>query len=149
MPNLLTACDASFLCCHFQHCSEHCKWRHVLYRVRQTPQSACARMVLHCSVHLRVPDVKHFRWHVWPLSHAPGGHFQKLCNWKYSTFTAPLSLTYIQSLSCVQGLFSHSLLSRQPVCKEHVSTIWRLDDCQVLVLQIHVIIIQKVKVKKV
>jgi hypothetical protein len=76
------------------------------------------------------------------------GSLPKLCNWMYSTFTAPLSLTYILSLSCVQGLFSHSLIYRQPVCTDHVSTIWRLDDCQALVLQIHVIIIQEVKVKK-
>ena len=47
------------------------------------------------------------------------------CNWKYSTLNARLSLTYIQPLSCARGVLSHPLLSRQPVCTEHASTIWR------------------------
>jgi hypothetical protein len=125
MLNLLTVCDTSFLRCHFQlvadSCSEHYKWRHVLYRVRQTSQSTCARTALHCSSSLRVPDVKHFRLHVWLLSHALESHFQYFV----TESTLPLSLTYIQPLSCARGLFSHPLLSRQPVCTEHASTIWR------------------------
>jgi hypothetical protein len=53
------------------------------------------------------------------------GSLPTLCNWKYSTFTARLSVTYTQTLSCAQGRFSHPLLTHQTVCTDNVSTIWR------------------------
>ena len=48
------------------------------YRVREQFLCTCARSVLHCADSGKVPYIKHFNWHIWPLSHVRWSHVQDL-----------------------------------------------------------------------